>query len=125
MVQSSSKSQRPHEHPREAYWDDHTRYGSRQFFTLHYYLADDSVEILETKQRSHVKHMYSIYIYIYIYTHVISISLSLSIYIYIDLSIYVCMCVYICVYIYIYVCICICIYIYIYIYIYEPDVLAA
>jgi hypothetical protein len=28
-----------------AYWDDTTRYGSRQYFVMHYYLADDTVEI--------------------------------------------------------------------------------
>lgn len=28
------------------FWDDPTRYGSRQYFTLHYFLSDDTVEIL-------------------------------------------------------------------------------
>jgi hypothetical protein len=28
-----------------AYWDDTTRYGSRMYFTIHYFLADDTVEI--------------------------------------------------------------------------------
>jgi hypothetical protein len=28
-----------------AYWDDPTRYGARQYFVMHYYLSDDSVEI--------------------------------------------------------------------------------
>lgn len=28
------------------YWDDPTRYGSRQYFVLHYFLSDDTVEIL-------------------------------------------------------------------------------
>jgi hypothetical protein len=28
-----------------AYWDDTTRYGARQYFVLHYYLSDDTVEI--------------------------------------------------------------------------------
>jgi hypothetical protein len=28
-----------------AYWDDKTRYGARWYFTVHYYLADETVEI--------------------------------------------------------------------------------
>jgi len=34
------------------YWDDPTRYGSRQYYTLHYFLADDTVEILECQGRN-------------------------------------------------------------------------
>lgn len=34
------------------YWDDHTRYGTRQYYTLHYFLADDSVEISECYARN-------------------------------------------------------------------------
>lgn len=34
------------------YWDDHTKYGSRMYMTLHYYLADDSVELLTSFPRN-------------------------------------------------------------------------
>jgi hypothetical protein len=30
----------------KVFWDDPTRYGSRQYFVLHYFLSDDTVEIL-------------------------------------------------------------------------------
>merc|ERR1719217_949170 len=29
------------------YWDDPTRYGSRMYYTLHYYLSDDTVDVGE------------------------------------------------------------------------------
>ena len=35
-----------------AYWDDKTRYGSRSYLVMHYFLADDTVEILESHQRN-------------------------------------------------------------------------
>jgi hypothetical protein len=35
-----------------AYWDDPTRYGARQYFVLHYYLSDDSVEINNNYMRN-------------------------------------------------------------------------
>lgn len=34
------------------YWDDPTRYGSRMYYKLHYYLCDDSVEIVEQLARN-------------------------------------------------------------------------
>jgi len=34
------------------YWDDHTRYGTRQYYILLYFLADDSVQILECYGRN-------------------------------------------------------------------------
>eukprot|EP00933_Yihiella_yeosuensis_P080533 TRINITY_DN93985_c0_g1_i1.p1 TRINITY_DN93985_c0_g1~~TRINITY_DN93985_c0_g1_i1.p1 ORF type:complete len:679 (-),score=97.63 TRINITY_DN93985_c0_g1_i1:54-1979(-) len=34
------------------YWDDSTRYGARNYYTLHYYLADDNVEMLENIPRN-------------------------------------------------------------------------
>lgn len=36
----------------KCYWDDSTRYGMRLYFTLHYYLSDDSVEIHECHPRN-------------------------------------------------------------------------
>merc|ERR1719201_2851298 len=35
-----------------AYWDDPTRYGARWYFTVHYYLADDTVEINNMYERN-------------------------------------------------------------------------
>ncbi|CAJ1378512.1 unnamed protein product [Effrenium voratum] len=35
-----------------AFWDDHTKYGSRKYYTLHYYLADDTIEMLENLPRN-------------------------------------------------------------------------
>merc|ERR1719159_1131410 len=35
-----------------AYWDDPTRYGARQYFVMHYYLSDDSVEINNNYMRN-------------------------------------------------------------------------
>mmetsp|Transcript_51051 Transcript_51051/g.118951 ORF Transcript_51051/g.118951 Transcript_51051/m.118951 type:complete len:628 (-) Transcript_51051:76-1959(-) len=34
------------------FWDDHTKYGSRKYYTLHYYLADDTIEMLENLPRN-------------------------------------------------------------------------
>merc|ERR1719428_2558557 len=36
----------------KCYWDDPTRYGSRLYYVLHYYLADDTVEMLESLARN-------------------------------------------------------------------------
>mmetsp|Transcript_1341 Transcript_1341/g.2931 ORF Transcript_1341/g.2931 Transcript_1341/m.2931 type:complete len:633 (-) Transcript_1341:206-2104(-) len=35
-----------------AYWDDQTRYGTRTFFAVHYFLSDDTVEINECHTRN-------------------------------------------------------------------------
>eukprot|EP00439_Symbiodinium_sp_Y106_P035829 s977_g4.t1 len=34
------------------FWDDHTKYGSRKYYTMHYYLADDTIEMLENMSRN-------------------------------------------------------------------------
>lgn len=34
------------------FWDDMTKYGTRMYYTLHYYLADDTAEILENMSRN-------------------------------------------------------------------------
>eukprot|EP00448_Togula_jolla_P000404 CAMPEP_0170614838 /NCGR_PEP_ID=MMETSP0224-20130122/25017_1 /TAXON_ID=285029 /ORGANISM="Togula jolla, Strain CCCM 725" /LENGTH=521 /DNA_ID=CAMNT_0010940529 /DNA_START=115 /DNA_END=1680 /DNA_ORIENTATION=+ len=36
----------------QCYWDDPTRYGSRMYYVLHYYLADNTVEMLERLARN-------------------------------------------------------------------------
>eukprot|EP00928_Gymnodinium_smaydae_P013060 TRINITY_DN1475_c0_g4_i1.p1 TRINITY_DN1475_c0_g4~~TRINITY_DN1475_c0_g4_i1.p1 ORF type:complete len:598 (+),score=113.79 TRINITY_DN1475_c0_g4_i1:121-1794(+) len=43
------------------YWDDPSRYGSRMYYTLHYYLADDSVEILECLARNSGRDPYPVF----------------------------------------------------------------
>ncbi|KAF4705818.1 EF-hand domain (C-terminal) containing, partial [Perkinsus olseni] len=35
-----------------AYWDDKTRYGTRQYYTIHFFLVDDTLEILEIHTRN-------------------------------------------------------------------------
>lgn len=35
-----------------SYWDDHTRYGARQYQVIHFFLADDTIEINEAYQRN-------------------------------------------------------------------------
>ena len=35
-----------------AYWDDPTRYGARQYFVMHYFLCDDTVEINNNYMRN-------------------------------------------------------------------------
>merc|ERR1719321_2190727 len=35
-----------------SYWDDHTRYGMRQYQVIQYFLADDSVQISDQYQRN-------------------------------------------------------------------------
>jgi len=44
-----------------AFWDDPTRYGSRQYFTLHYHLADDSIEVLECLGRNAGRDPYPVF----------------------------------------------------------------
>ena len=34
------------------FWDESGKYGSRKYYTMHYYLADDTVELLENLPRS-------------------------------------------------------------------------
>lgn len=36
----------------KCYWDDTTRYGARMYYTLHYYLADDTVDLQESLARN-------------------------------------------------------------------------
>eukprot|EP00440_Ansanella_granifera_P046355 gb/GFBE01050205.1/.p1 GENE.gb/GFBE01050205.1/~~gb/GFBE01050205.1/.p1 ORF type:complete len:623 (+),score=164.78 gb/GFBE01050205.1/:1-1869(+) len=36
----------------KGYWDDHTLYGGRVYFNIHYYLADNTVEFNEAKVRN-------------------------------------------------------------------------
>jgi len=43
------------------FWDDHTRYGSRQYFVLHFFLADDTVEILECYARNSGRDPYPVF----------------------------------------------------------------
>lgn len=31
----------------KGYWDDHTKYGARLYFNIHYYLADNTMEFNE------------------------------------------------------------------------------
>jgi len=44
-----------------AYWDDPTRYGTRQYFTVHYYLADGTVEILNMYDRNSGRDPYPVF----------------------------------------------------------------
>jgi hypothetical protein len=43
------------------FWDDPTRYGSRMYYTLHYYLSDDSVEMLENLPRNSGRDPYPVF----------------------------------------------------------------
>lgn len=45
----------------QCYWDDETRYGSRVYYTLHFYLADDTVEILEFLARNSGRDPYPVF----------------------------------------------------------------
>lgn len=45
----------------QCYWDDHTRYGTRQYFVLHFFLADDTVEILECYARNAGRDPYPVF----------------------------------------------------------------
>lgn len=31
----------------KGFWDDHTKYGARLYFNIHYYLADNTMEFNE------------------------------------------------------------------------------
>jgi len=44
-----------------AYWDDPSRYGSRMYYTMHYYLADDTVEMLENLPRNSGRDPYPVF----------------------------------------------------------------
>lgn len=35
-----------------AFWDDHSRYGARRYFIIHYFLSDNTVEIVNVHQRN-------------------------------------------------------------------------
>eukprot|EP00441_Pelagodinium_beii_P026375 CAMPEP_0197664452 /NCGR_PEP_ID=MMETSP1338-20131121/58639_1 /TAXON_ID=43686 ORGANISM="Pelagodinium beii, Strain RCC1491" /NCGR_SAMPLE_ID=MMETSP1338 /ASSEMBLY_ACC=CAM_ASM_000754 /LENGTH=630 /DNA_ID=CAMNT_0043243087 /DNA_START=79 /DNA_END=1971 /DNA_ORIENTATION=- len=43
------------------YWDDSTKYGTRMYYTLHYYLADDTIEILENISRNAGRDPYPVF----------------------------------------------------------------
>lgn len=45
----------------QCYWDDHTLYGARMYFTLHYFLSDDSVEILDNHIRNSGRDTYPVF----------------------------------------------------------------
>jgi hypothetical protein len=45
----------------KCYWDDPTPYGSRMYYILHYYLADDSVEMLENLARNSGRDPYPVF----------------------------------------------------------------
>jgi hypothetical protein len=45
----------------KCYWDDPTRYGSRLYYILHYYLADDTVEMLESLARNSGRDPYPVF----------------------------------------------------------------
>jgi len=45
----------------ECYWDDQTRYGTRMYYTLHYYLSDDSIEMLENLPRNAGRDPYPVF----------------------------------------------------------------
>jgi len=44
-----------------AYWDDTTRYGARQYFVMHYFLSDDTVEINNNYARNSGRHPYPVF----------------------------------------------------------------
>jgi len=44
-----------------SYWDDPTRYGSRQYFVMHYFLCDDTVEILNAYARNSGRDPYPVF----------------------------------------------------------------
>jgi hypothetical protein len=44
-----------------AYWDDLTRYGARQYFVMHYFLSDDTVEINNNYARNSGRHPYPVF----------------------------------------------------------------
>merc|ERR1719440_1490245 len=44
-----------------AYWDDTTRYGARQYFVMHYFLSDDTVEINNNYARNSGRDPYPVF----------------------------------------------------------------
>jgi hypothetical protein len=44
-----------------AFWDDHTLYGARIYFTIHFYLADNTVEINEAHARNSGRDAYPVF----------------------------------------------------------------
>lgn len=44
-----------------AYWDDPTRYGTRQYFIMHYFLSDDTVEINNNYARNSGRDPYPVF----------------------------------------------------------------
>jgi len=45
----------------KAYWDDNTLYGNRFYFTIHYYLADNTAEINEAHARNSGRDAYPVF----------------------------------------------------------------
>lgn len=45
----------------QCYWDDASRYGARMYYTLHYYLADDTIEMLENLPRNAGRDPYPVF----------------------------------------------------------------
>jgi len=45
----------------QAFWDDHTLYGSRVYFAVHYYLSDNTVEINEAHARNSGRDAYPVF----------------------------------------------------------------
>eukprot|EP00405_Crypthecodinium_cohnii_P046979 CAMPEP_0206580294 /NCGR_PEP_ID=MMETSP0325_2-20121206/33063_1 /ASSEMBLY_ACC=CAM_ASM_000347 /TAXON_ID=2866 /ORGANISM="Crypthecodinium cohnii, Strain Seligo" /LENGTH=622 /DNA_ID=CAMNT_0054086277 /DNA_START=356 /DNA_END=2221 /DNA_ORIENTATION=+ len=45
----------------KVFWDDDTHYGTRMYYTLHYHLADDTVEILENLARNSGRDPYPVF----------------------------------------------------------------
>lgn len=45
----------------KAYWDDHTLYGARIYFVIHYYLADNTMEINEAHCRNSGRDPYPVF----------------------------------------------------------------
>eukprot|EP00929_Paragymnodinium_shiwhaense_P001643 TRINITY_DN101877_c0_g1_i1.p1 TRINITY_DN101877_c0_g1~~TRINITY_DN101877_c0_g1_i1.p1 ORF type:complete len:635 (+),score=101.00 TRINITY_DN101877_c0_g1_i1:98-2002(+) len=45
----------------KCFWDDPTRYGARMYYVLHYYLSDDTVEMLECLARNSGRDPYPVF----------------------------------------------------------------
>jgi hypothetical protein len=45
----------------KCYWDDTTRYGTRMYYQMHFYLADDTVELLECLPRNSGRDPYPVF----------------------------------------------------------------
>jgi hypothetical protein len=45
----------------KGYWDDTSRYGTRNYYTIHYYLSDDTVEALENLARNSGREPYPVF----------------------------------------------------------------